>query len=78
MDEPTIANLIRSFPGLQTLIAGQTRFSEMSLNALIECCPDLEELDIRETYGLESESIQRLLQKCQALKSLNAWDTSVN
>ncbi|KAF9349878.1 hypothetical protein BGX26_011896 [Mortierella sp. AD094] len=50
----------------------------MSLNALIECCPDLEELDIRETYGLESESIQRLLEKCRALKSLNAWDTSVN
>ncbi|KAF9170769.1 hypothetical protein BGX20_008553 [Mortierella sp. AD010] len=78
MDDSTIAALVRSFPGLRTLIAGQTGFSEMSLYALIECCPDLEELDIRETYGLESESVQRLLQKCRSLKSLNAWDTSVN
>ncbi|KAF8979380.1 hypothetical protein BGZ46_005497 [Entomortierella lignicola] len=78
MDDSTIASLIRNFPGLKTLIAGQTGFSEMSLEALIECCPDLEELDIRETYGLESENIQRLLEKCQSLKSLNAWDTSVN
>ncbi|KAF9371155.1 hypothetical protein BGX21_005243, partial [Mortierella sp. AD011] len=75
MDDSTIAALVRSFPGLRTLIAGQTGFSEMSLYALIECCPDLEELDIRETYGLESESVQRLLQKCRSLKSLNAWDT---
>ncbi|KAG0006232.1 hypothetical protein BGZ80_005330, partial [Entomortierella chlamydospora] len=50
MDDPTIAALIRNFPGLQTLIADQTRFSERSLNALIECCSDLEVLDIRETY----------------------------
>ncbi|KAF9429136.1 hypothetical protein BGZ76_001755, partial [Entomortierella beljakovae] len=52
MDDSTVAGLIRSFPGLRTLIASQTGFSEMSLNALMECCPDLEELDIRETYGL--------------------------
>ncbi|KAF9371154.1 hypothetical protein BGX21_005242, partial [Mortierella sp. AD011] len=56
MDDSTMAALIRNFPGLQTLIADQTRFSKKSLNALIECCPDLEVLDIRETYGLESES----------------------
>ncbi|KAF9896591.1 hypothetical protein BX616_007159, partial [Lobosporangium transversale] len=78
MEDSTMAALMRSLPELQTLIAGQTRFSDMSLNALVECCPNLEELDIRETYGLESESVQRLLKKCQALKSLNAWDTSVN
>ncbi|KAF8979379.1 hypothetical protein BGZ46_005496 [Entomortierella lignicola] len=78
MDDSTMAALIRNFPRLQTLKAAETRFSELSLCALIECCPDLEELDIRETYGLESESIQRLLEKCQSLKSLNAWDTSVN
>ncbi|KAF9434119.1 hypothetical protein BGZ76_008521, partial [Entomortierella beljakovae] len=52
MDDATMAGLIRGFPKLQTLRAGETRFSELSLNALIERCPDLEELDIRETYGL--------------------------
>ncbi|KAG0038650.1 hypothetical protein BGZ82_011303 [Podila clonocystis] len=73
MDDETMAELISSFPGLQTFIAEETRFGTESLNALVEHCRDLAVLDISSAYEMDSSAMQRLLNTSWSLRSLNAW-----
>ncbi|KAG0356191.1 hypothetical protein BG005_004884 [Podila minutissima] len=78
MDDETMAELISSFPGLQTFIAEETRFGTESLNALVEHCRDLAVLDITNAYEMDSAAMQRLLNSSWSLRSLNAWGVAYN
>ncbi|KAG0085991.1 hypothetical protein BGZ92_008546 [Podila epicladia] len=78
MDDESMAELISSFPGLQTFIAAETRFGTESLNALVEHCRDLAVLDITNAYEMDSAAMQRLLNSSWSLRSLNAWGVAYN
>lgn len=78
MDDKTMAELIKSFPSLQTFNAAETRFGTESLNALVENCRDLAVLDITNAYEMDSAAMQRLLNSSWSLRSLNAWGVAYN
>ncbi|KAF9570103.1 hypothetical protein EC968_002273 [Mortierella alpina] len=78
LDDQSIANLIRAFPGLHTFKGAHSQFGPKSMEALLECCPDIEELNIEGATKIKSQSIQRLLERCGRLRKLEAWEVKVN
>ncbi|KAF9115721.1 hypothetical protein BGX27_006668 [Mortierella sp. AM989] len=77
-DDDTIACLVRSFPSLETFQASETRFGNQSLSALADYCRDLTVLEISSTCRVQGQVIQKLFEKCWALKKLDGWGVSAN
>ncbi|KAF9271952.1 hypothetical protein BGZ68_002871 [Mortierella alpina] len=78
LDDQSIANLIRAFPGLHTFRGAHSQFGPKSMDALLECCPEIRELNIEGAIKIKSQSIQRLLERCGRLCKLEAWEVKVN
>ncbi|KAF9945343.1 hypothetical protein BGZ72_001451 [Mortierella alpina] len=78
LDDQSIANLIRAFPSLHTFKGAHSQFGHKSMEALLECCPEIRELNIEGAIGIRSQSIQRLLERCGKLCKFEAWDVEVN
>ncbi|KAF9927989.1 hypothetical protein BGZ67_007219 [Mortierella alpina] len=78
LDDQSIANLIRAFPGLHAFKGAHSQFGPKSMDALLECCPEIRELNIEGAIKIKSQSIQRLLERCGRLCKLEAWEVNVN
>ncbi|CAO3567101.1 unnamed protein product [Mortierella alpina] len=78
LDDQSIANLIRAFPGLHAFRGAHSQFGPKSMDALLECCPEIRELNIEGAIKIKSQSIQRLLERCGRLCKLEAWEVKVN
>ncbi|KAI8599151.1 hypothetical protein EDD21DRAFT_380572, partial [Dissophora ornata] len=78
LDDATIAQMIIPFPGLQTLQASETQFSNKSLATLVDMCKDLTVLDIASTSGVQGQLFQRLFERCSGLRDVSVWGIHMN